>query len=168
MIIRRGNAGDSEKFLDMLKQLDCETKNMMYEPGERTTSVEEMKSVLQGMDASGSLMLAAEVDGDIAGFLSAERGFANRIKHSAYIVIGVLKDYRGRKIGTRLLEELDNWARDNGVSRLELTVMVHNESAIGLYQKMGFKIEGLKEKSLVVDGNFVDEYYMAKIIIANQ
>lgn len=29
---------------------------------------------------------------------------------------------------------------------------------------MGFKIEGLKEKSMIVDGKYVDEYYMGKII----
>jgi hypothetical protein len=29
---------------------------------------------------------------------------------------------------------------------------------------MGFKIEGLKEKSIIVDGKYVDEYYMGKIL----
>jgi len=29
---------------------------------------------------------------------------------------------------------------------------------------MGYKVEGVKEKSVVVDGDYVDEYYMAKII----
>ena len=39
-----------------------------------------------------------------------------------------------------------------------------NERALDLYKKMGFKIEGLKEKSMIVDGKYVDEYYMGKII----
>lgn len=42
--------------------------------------------------------------------------------------------------------------------------MIHNEGAIRLYKNRGFKIEGLKEKSLLVDGRYVDEYYMAKIL----
>lgn len=96
--------------------------------------------------------------------MSAERGAANRIKHSAYIVIGILKDYRGQEIGTKLFERLEKWASENAIIRLELIVMTHNESAIGLYKKMGFKIEGLKEKSLIVDENYVDEYYMGKIL----
>lgn len=164
MIIRKVEAKDSERLLNMLKQLDSETKNMMYEPGERKTTPEEMKSNIENINVSNLLMLIAEEEGNIVGFLTAERGFANRIKHSAYVVIGILESYRGRKIGTKLFEELDKWAEDNRIIRLELTVMAHNEGAIGLYEKMGFRKEGLKEKSLIVDGKYVDEYYMAKIL----
>ena len=42
--------------------------------------------------------------------------------------------------------------------------MVHNERAIRLYKKMGFEIEGTKKHSLFVNGQYVDEYYMAKIL----
>jgi Acetyltransferases, including N-acetylases of ribosomal proteins len=105
-----------------------------------------------------------EENSEIIGFLSAERGFANRIKHSAYIVVGILENYRGKKIGTKLFEELEKWAENNFIYRLELTVMTNNEGAVMLYKKMGFKIEGIKEKSLIVDENFVNEYYMAKLL----
>ena len=164
MIIRKIKEEDSEKLLNMLKNLDYETKNMMYEPGERKTSIEEMKINIRNIYDSNSLMLIVEEDGNIIGFLSAERGFANRIKHSAYIVIGILKDYRGKKIGTKLFKELMDWALGNDITRLELTVMTHNEGAIKLYKEMGFKIEGLKENSLMVDGKYINEYYMAKIL----
>lgn len=164
MIIRKVETKDSEKFLNMLIQLDHETNNMMFEPGERKTTIEEMESNINNIYKSKSLILVAEDNGNIVGFLSAERGFANRIKHSAYIVIGVLKDYRGRKIGAGLFEEMEKWASESDITRLELTVMKHNEGAIQLYKKMGFEIEGTKEKSLIVDGKYVDEYYMRKIL----
>ena len=32
-----------------------------------------------------------------------------------------------------------------------------------LHQKMAFQIEGIKKDSLLVDGVYVDEYYMGKI-----
>lgn len=162
MIIRKIEIEDSERFLNMLKQLDNETKYMMFEPGERRTTLDEMESNIRNMNTSNSLILVAEDNVNIVGFLSAERGFFNRIKHSAYIVIGILKDYRGKKIGIKLFEELEKWALENNIKRLELTVMIHNEGAIRLYKKMGFKIEGIKEKSLIIDENFVDEYYMGK------
>ncbi len=165
MIIRKIELKDAERFLYMLKQLDNETKDMMYEPGERKTSAAEVKSAIESLYSSNSLMLVAEENDDLIGFLTAERGFANKIKHSAYVVIGLLKSYRRKKIGTKLFEELTDWTLENGITRLELTVMTHNEAAIGLYKKMGFKIEGLKEKSLIVDGKYVDEYYMAKILL---
>ncbi len=51
-----------------------------------------------------------------------------------------------------------------GVQQLELTVMVHNDAAQALYTKMGFVIEGRRQRSLVVDGAFVDEYSMVELI----
>jgi hypothetical protein len=33
-----------------------------------------------------------------------------------------------------------------------------------LHQKMAFQIEGIKKDSLLVDGVYVDEYYMGKIL----
>jgi RimJ/RimL family protein N-acetyltransferase len=50
------------------------------------------------------------------------------------------------------------------VKRLELSVMTHNERGIALYKKMGFEIEGTKRASIYVNGNYVDEYLMSKII----
>ncbi|MCT4662201.1 MAG: GNAT family N-acetyltransferase [Tissierellales bacterium] len=164
MNIRKVEVRDASKFLSMLKRLDSETENMMFEPGERTTSIEEMKSNIESMYNSGSMILIVEDGEEIVGFLEAERGFANRIKHSVYIVIGLLKEYRGKKLGVKLFEEIEKWARESEIKRIELTVMIHNEGAVKLYERMGFKIEGIKEKSLIVNGNYVDEYYMAKII----
>lgn len=164
MKIRPIEIDDAPEYLKMLKQLDTETKNMLFEEDERNTTESEMQNMIIDKMESGSLTLVAEIDGKVVGFLSAERGFANRIKHSAYIVIGILKEYRGRKIGKTFFEELEKWAGDSGITRLELTVMTHNEQGVNLYKKMGYEIEGIKIKSLKVDGEYVDEYYMAKIL----
>lgn len=37
-------------------------------------------------------------------------------------------------------------------------------AAIRLYQRVGFEVEGTKRRSLRVEGEFVDELYMAKLI----
>jgi len=161
VLIRNIREDDEEKFLSMLIQLDNETKFMLYEPGERKRDINKIRSRIKDAHKS-SFLYIVEDNGKLVGFLSAKRGQVNRIKHSAYIVIGIIKNYTGKGIGRRLFNELDNWATDNGVTRLELTVMRHNERAISLYKKMGYKVEGVKEKSVVVDGDYIDEYYMAK------
>lgn len=164
MIIREAKIDDAEKISIMFKQLDTETKNMMFEPGERKVNLEEMKARIISMSGSGGLTLLIEDEDKIGGFLSAQRGMPKRIHHSVYIVIGMLTSYRGRKLGKKLFEMLEKWAIENNVTRLELTVVKGNEGAVKLYKKMGFKIEGIKEKSMIVDGEYVDEYYMGKII----
>jgi RimJ/RimL family protein N-acetyltransferase len=50
------------------------------------------------------------------------------------------------------------------IHRLELTVVTENQAGLQLYKKMGFEIEGTKRQSLYIDGKFVDEYYMSKLV----
>ena len=60
----------------------------------------------------------------------------------------------------------ERWARERGgIHRLELTVMAHNFKAVALYERAGFTIEGSRRHSLLVDGSYVDEHYMAKLLV---
>lgn len=164
MKLRHGAPEDSEKFLELMKQLDQETEFMMLEPGERTSTAEDMETHIKNLAKSNSLLLLLDDGEQAAGFLSAARGTANRTKHSAYLVTGIRKDYRGKGYGQTLFKELDKWAIKSGITRLELTVMTHNERAVHLYEKMGFKIEGTLVRSMMVNGIYVDQYCMAKIL----
>lgn len=164
MIIRESTINDAEKLLQMLQQLDRETKFMLFEPGERKLTVAEMEKSLEAIRKSNSLQLVVEYKDKIVGFLMARRGTLQRNKHCAYIVIGILEKYQGKKLGQRLFEKMEEWAKETGIKRLELTVMTHNKAAIHLYEKMGFTKEGIKAKSLLVDRKLVDEYYMAKLL----
>ncbi|MGN0972690.1 MAG: GNAT family N-acetyltransferase, partial [Aristaeellaceae bacterium] len=58
----------------------------------------------------------------------------------------------------------EGWARANHITRPELTVERPNEAARHLYEKMGFAIEGVRKRSMLVDGRPVDEYYMARLL----
>ncbi len=64
----------------------------------------------------------------------------------------------------KLLKDLEEWAREKQMHRMELTVMTHNTKAIKLYEKMGFLIEGLRKECLQIGRSWVDEFYMAKIL----
>ena len=163
MNIREIQEKDAESFLNLLLELDHETKFMMLEPGERKNDPEVTRSIIK-KNLKDSFMYVAEEEDKLFGFLNGQRGSANRIKHTAYIVIGILSSHRGKGIGKKLFEELEKWFEENDIKRLELTVMTHNEKAINLYKKMGFKIEGVKEHSILMEGKFIDEYYMGKIL----
>lgn len=54
--------------------------------------------------------------------------------------IGMLVDeaYRGRGIGSALLDATFTWARERGIFELYLLVFPHNHAARALYQKRGF------------------------------
>ena len=64
-------------------------------------------------------------------------------------------------MATRMIEHVLGWSREVGLRRVELTVHTTNLRAIGVYLRHGFKVEGLRRSSLLVDGEYVDEYLMA-------
>lgn len=164
MVIREIKLSDAAAFWQMQFELDKDTNYMMYEPNERTKNLSLINSLIQNSLDGNDLLLVAEEDKDIIGYLSAQRGVPNRIKHTAYIVVGIRKAFQGKGIGSELFKRLDLWAMKNAITRLELTVMCPNEMAKHLYEKNDFVIEGIKKNSMLVNGEYIDEFYMAKLL----
>lgn len=165
MHVRALSDGDAKGFIELLEQLDRESKLMLFEPGERVMNEAAQRERIAAMQKSETqVVFAAEVAGRLVGFLGSTVGGQRRSCHTASLVVGVLQDFHGRGIGSALLEALDGWARSKQLHRLELTVMTHNERALRLYQKHGFVVEGTRVDSLRVDGAFVHEHYLGKII----
>ncbi|HXV32373.1 MAG TPA: GNAT family protein [Gaiellaceae bacterium] len=156
--IRPAVPADAETLLALKRALDEETSFMLFEPGERPRTPEAVP------DAATSVLLLAEEDGVLLGYVGAYGGEARRNRHEAHVVLGVRAAASGRGIGTALLRALDTWAAEHGVHRLELTVMAHNERAIALYRKCGYELEGTRRHSLRVEGRWVDELAMAKLL----
>ena len=108
MKYRELSEDDAEQFWNLMNQLDYETKYMLYEPGERTKNLPEIEAIIRGSVEGEDFLLVAETDNRLVGYLSAQKGRLNRIAHSAYIVVGILKDYCGKGIGTEFFSGLRN------------------------------------------------------------
>ena len=78
--------------------------------------------------------------------------------------MGVRRTAWGQGIGSRLLKSIERWALAATIHRLELTVIAANERAIRAYERAGFVREGTKRDSLMIDGSYVDEIYMSKLL----
>lgn len=78
--------------------------------------------------------------------------------------IAVLPEYRGRKLGEILMMNLIAIAVANHVERMTLEVRASNIAAKNLYEKFGFKTEGVrkgyyikpKEDALIMWANLID------------
>jgi ribosomal protein S18 acetylase RimI-like enzyme len=62
-------------------------------------------------------------------------------------VLGLIvhPDERGHGLGTFVIQELENEAREEGVTQLRLHVSPQNKTAINLYHKMGYHKDGTRE-----------------------
>ena len=165
MRIRKIKTSDAEEFVHLTQRVEGSSEYMLWEAGERMIQPEQQRKMIESIEESGnSTIFVAENDNVLVGYLMAIGGNARRRKHSAYIVIGIVEDYRGQGVGRKLFNELEQWASNHNIQRLELTVVTRNEAGLALYKKIGFEIEGTKKHSLFIDGEFVDEFYMSKLL----
>jgi RimJ/RimL family protein N-acetyltransferase len=164
LLIRVAEPNDAKQLVNLIEQVES-SGFMLFEPGERKISEEQMGKRIDSIkEEKSSTILIAEDNGNIIGYLFAVGRNPTRVKHSVYIAVGVGENQRGTGIGARLFEALEEWANIQNIHRLELTVMTHNIAGIALYKKMGFEIEGTKRDSLLINGEYVDEYYMSKLL----
>lgn len=108
--------------------------------------------------------LLAWQDDKLAGFLSIAGGAAYKNRGCGHVVAAVDAAFRRRGIGRALFQAAEEWAKDAGLWRLELSVMRHNEAARALYRAVGFEEEGVRRAALYWDGRVVDEVMMAKLL----
>jgi ribosomal protein S18 acetylase RimI-like enzyme len=55
-------------------------------------------------------------------------------------------DYRGQKIGEKLMNQMNEWITKKKVKTVELTVIKGNEKVIQFYEKLGFNLTGYTMK----------------------
>ncbi len=167
MEYRKAIAGDEQQLIDLFSALAAETDFMLFEPGERELSLNEQAELIDSISHSSNRLLlvavAAEKD-KIVGFLGATGGSSNRSSYTANFVLGVLKAHWGKNIGKSLLSDFEEWATYQEFKRLEMTVIESNSRAISLYVSNGYEVEGIRRSSMNVNGVFVNEVYMSKLL----
>ncbi|HII4440460.1 TPA: N-acetyltransferase family protein [Clostridium perfringens] len=106
-----------------------------------------------------------EEDGKVIGLGILMNHGNLRKKHVGVITLMVNSDYQNKGVGSLLMDKLINLSESLNIIRLELCVFRDNYKAINLYKKFGFKEEGIKVKSALKNGEYIDEVMMARIIL---
>lgn len=86
------------------------------------------------------------------------------IKHVGRFGMFVLKDYWRQSIGAELVRTMIEFAENLGVKRIEATLRSKNKRALELYERLGFEVEGVRNRAAFIDRKYQDEYYIACLI----
>ena len=91
----------------------------------------------------------AKVDKEIVGYIifnikEKENPSMRYRKQLNIDAICVDEKYRGKGIGTKILESIKEIAKTKGCTDLYLTVNQENENAIKVYEKFGFKVKNIE------------------------
>jgi ribosomal protein S18 acetylase RimI-like enzyme len=116
-----------------------------------------VQSLLNG---AGVQVLAMDSD-SVVGWCDIVRESRDGFRHTGHLGMGVVPEFRGRGIGERLARAALDAAVADGMERIELEVFASNASAIALYDKLGFGVEGVKRRARKLDEGYEDCLIMA-------
>jgi ribosomal protein S18 acetylase RimI-like enzyme len=142
--IRRAASSDVERIVELrlLSQEHAEKSNAliwrMTEEGKQLIR----QKVETDLADSNVLVLLAEADGEIIGYVQGE--VTSRSDHMPRIVgqvslMYVVKQFRRKGVGRHLVKELCKFFDSNKVEDLTVRYIIGNKEAEGFWRKLGFE-----------------------------
>jgi RimJ/RimL family protein N-acetyltransferase len=160
VIVRRAEPADAAALVALANAVSGEPEAWLISTGWRGVAEERrfIRAVRRHPDAA---VFVAEIDGQIVGRLSLARDTHPASLHVADLGLMVDGSHRRQGVGRGLMEAAAEWARESGVSKLELHVFPWNTPAIALYESLGYVQEGYRKNHYVRDGTYADAVLMA-------
>lgn len=125
--------------------------------------VEAMLSFVRNNIAGGHPHMVAVADGKVVGWCDIRRGARDAQAHCGVLGMGIIPGYRDRGLGRKLMLATLEAAKAASMHRVELHAHADNLRAIALYEKVGFRHEGLARDAIRIDGRYMDSVLMAMI-----
>lgn len=135
-VVRRSTAADFDDWFALYEAVAAEGRWIGGEaPVDRIARKRSYLETLRNDDAAS---FVAECDGRLVGSLGVHM-------RAGIAELGMLVDagWRGRRIGSALMEACIAWATEHGAHKVVLEVWPHNRTARALYRKYGFEDEGV-------------------------
>jgi RimJ/RimL family protein N-acetyltransferase len=166
--IREAVPADARQLLAHLKRITAEPDSniaLTADEAARMSVEDEIHWIRNFQKTDNSVLLVAEADGQIVGVLDCNGGQRQLLRHVGVIGIVVHPDWRDKGVGTALMQQAIQWAKDSGIiARLELDVFAQNARAIHVYEKVGFAAEGRKAHAYRRDGQYIDSLIMSLLL----
>jgi RimJ/RimL family protein N-acetyltransferase len=162
--VRAAEPGDAEALTRLAEDVSAEPEAWLISADGEWRSVGDERRYLKAVRRypHAAVFVAERSDGGLIGRLSVARDTHPASAHVADLGLMVAKEARRQGVGQALLEAAVNWARANGVRKLELHVFPWNEPALHLYDRFGFEREGYRKAHYRRgDGEYVDAILMA-------
>lgn len=130
----------------------------------RITPNDDANAPFPTKDSFDSFTLGAFFDNTLAGIVSFGRdgGDREKLRHKGILFrMYVSKDFRGRGIANKLIEQLVERVRAiSDIEQINLTVISNNENAKKLYEKFGFTTFGSEQNAIKWKNKYFSEDQM--------
>ena len=164
--IREIQVKDAAETVEYLKTIMGESDFLNSYPEEITMSAEDEAKMIKAFnDSDDILMLVVEMDGRLIANGTLTRLRKKKMRHRGNVAVAVLKEFWNLGIGKKILLCLEAYAKELGVSQLELDYYSGNERGRALYDKMGYIQVGQSPNAIILkDGRSYSVIRMVKSI----
>jgi ribosomal protein S18 acetylase RimI-like enzyme len=163
MEVRLLNSDDAENYwtlrLEALKNNPEAFATSYEEAIKRENPIEQ---VVRNINSEGNFTFGAFDNKELVGMVTLLQEKPEKLQHRANIfAMYVTPKKQGLGLGKALLTAAVQKATEiETIEKVNLSVVATNEKAKKLYCQLGFKVFGLEEKALKVNGGFYDEEHM--------
>ncbi len=114
-------------------------------------------------------ILSAEMDGNVIGWASLTK-WSDRCAYekTAEVSVYIHKDFRGKGIGKKLLEQLIFQGEKAGIHYMLARISQDNESSIHIHEIFGFEHIGVMKEVGFKFGKFLNVHLMQKVFADNK
>jgi len=164
-MIRILNENDVDHFIKIRKDsLQLDPKSFGAMPNVKIDREQTIKD-LKKKDEENFILGYFENE-KLVGILGFIRNHNKKIRHKGYIWgVFVYQEFRGKKIGDRLMQEcIERASNLPGLQKILLSVSHISQNALYLYEKLGFEIYGTEPNAMMWEGERIDEIFMQKVI----
>ncbi len=161
LVISKAQVDDAKPLIHFLNRIGGETDFLTFGLNEFSLTVDEEKNTIsQCLSSQQQLMLVGKINHEIVSQLFLDRSSTPRLAHIGDIGVSVGQKHWGKSIGKFMVSSALVWAKNNGITKLQLYVRTDNTNAIALYQKLEFTIEGLIPRAVKINQEYFDNYIM--------
>ena len=163
-ILRSPKKEDAKEALAYLEKVCGQTMFLLRYPQEVTFTLEEEEILLERFSQNPSgLMIMAFIDGEVAALASFSSSPLIKTRHRASLAISVDEKYWGLGLGTHVIHQLCQSAKEIGITQMELEYVESHQRGRALYEKCGFIEYGRRPNSIYLkQGPLLAEVLMLK------
>jgi ribosomal protein S18 acetylase RimI-like enzyme len=136
VIIRRAKSSDIPHLVDLLRDLFSIEADFEFNAG-----LQEQGLCMLLQSPETRCIMVAETDNNVVGMCTAQLvvstakgGFSGLIEDMV-----IRHEYRGKGLGSRLLDAVEKWCFSSGTRRIQLMADKNNKKALRFYSKCGWQ-----------------------------
>ena len=162
IVYRKAKETDAKQIVDFYNYVGGETTFLSFEKDEYPLTVDAQIQSIRALENNQTNIMLLALDGEeIAGIATINSTHKIKGRHTGEFGIVIAKKYQGKGIGTELMNQLIDWAKNNGITKkISLITRADNIKAVSLYMKFGFVVEGCIKNQALIDGVYYDAYMM--------